>query len=91
MTNVPRAGIRRTSLFRPSLLVTPNIRYGLQDRVTQRVFPLIQPFFPARYHSVRVEDLARAMRINAERPGTPGVEILHYPEFVRLLGPIGYS
>ena len=88
---VESAMIRRTSLFRPSLLVTPNIRYGLQDRVTQRVFPLIQPFFPARYHAIRVEDLARAMRINAERPGPPGVEILHYPEFVRLLGPIGYS
>ncbi len=88
---VESAGIHRTSLFRPSLLVTPNIRYGLQDRVTQRVFPLIQPLLPARYHAIRVEDLARAMRINAERPGTPGVEILHYPQFVRLLGPIGYS
>jgi len=78
-------GIARTSLFRPSLLVTPAIRYGLQDRLTQRLFPLVAPLLPDRYHHVRVEDLARAMRVNAERPGAPGVEVLEYPDFVRLL------
>jgi len=86
---VAQAGIARTSLFRPSLLVTPDIRYGLQDRVTQSLFPLVQWMFPARYHSVRVEDLGRAMRLNAERSGAAGVEVLQYPEFVRLLQSAG--
>ncbi len=82
---VTSAGIWRTSIFRPSLLVTREIRYGLQDRVTQAVFPLVAPFLPQALRQIRVEDLGRAMRINAERAGRPGVEILHYPEFAELL------
>jgi uncharacterized protein YbjT (DUF2867 family) len=82
---VAAAGIPRTSLFRPSLLVTPEIRYGLQDRVTQALFPLIAPILPSRYHHIRIEDLGRAMRVNAERPGAPGTEILEYGEFIQLL------
>jgi uncharacterized protein YbjT (DUF2867 family) len=78
-------GIARTSLFRPSLLVTRELRYGLQDRLTQRLFPLIAPLLPNRYHQVRVEDLARAMRVNAERAGPHGVEVLEYPDVIRLL------
>ena len=79
-----RSGIPRVSLFRPSLLVTREIRYGLQDRVTQALFPLVAPLLPARYHQIRVEDLAHAMRVNAERPAGAGVTVLEYPDFVRL-------
>ena len=79
------AGIRRTSLFRPSVLVTRELRYGLQDRLTQFITPLVTPLLPKRFHQIRVEDLGRAMRLNAERPGSPGVEILYYPEFEALL------
>ena len=82
------AGIARTSLFRPSLLVTRQIRYGMQDLLTQRLFPLVAPLLPKRYHGIRVEDLARAMRVNAERPGRPGVEVLEYPDFMALLGAV---
>lgn len=79
------AGIERVSLFRPSLLVTEQIRYGLQDRLSQTFVPLFAPLLPARYHQIRVEDLARAMRLNAERGGAVGTEILTYPDFRRLL------
>jgi uncharacterized protein YbjT (DUF2867 family) len=79
------AGIPRTSLFRPSLLVTPNARYGLQDRVTQALFPIVSPLLPSRFSEIRVQDLARAMRMNAEGPGGPGVEVLHYSECMRFL------
>jgi uncharacterized protein YbjT (DUF2867 family) len=79
-----RSGIARVSLFRPSLLVTREIRYGLQDRVTQALFPLIARLLPARYHQIRVEDLARAMRVNAERQAGAGVEVLEYPDFTRV-------
>ena len=82
---VSAAGIARTSLFRPSLLVTRDIRYGLQDRLTQSLFPLIAPILPSRYHQIRVEELGRAMRVNAEHPGPPGTEILEYREFIQLL------
>jgi uncharacterized protein YbjT (DUF2867 family) len=78
-------GFARTSLFRPSLLVTRNIRYGLQDRVTQLGFPLISWALPRRLHQIRVEDLGRAMRINAERPAPDGIEVVYYPDCVRIL------
>ena len=81
------AGIARTSLFRPSLLVTHDIRYGLQDRLTQALFPIVAPLVPSLYHQIRVEDLGRAMRMNTERPGAPGVEVLHYPDFMALVDP----
>jgi len=83
---VAAAGIRRTSLFRPSLLVTKEIRYGLQDRLTQSLFPLFSPVLPARYHEISVEDLGRAMQRNAEGDGHDGVEVLEYPDFLRLVG-----
>ncbi|MEA2571630.1 MAG: hypothetical protein QOI24_3631 [Acidobacteriota bacterium] len=82
---VVAAGIARTSLFRPSLLVTKEIRYGLQDRLTQALFPPISHLLPARFHPIAVEDLGRAMRINAERDAPDGVEILQYPQFAALL------
>jgi uncharacterized protein YbjT (DUF2867 family) len=82
---VVAAGISRTSLFRPSLLVTKEIRYGLQDRLTQALFPPISRVLPARFHPITVENLGRAMRINAERDGADGVEIVHYPEMAALL------
>jgi uncharacterized protein YbjT (DUF2867 family) len=82
---VAAAWIDRTSLFRPSVLLTREIRYGLQDRVTQALFPAVQLLLPQRYHGIRVEDLARAMRLNAERAGVPGVEVLTYSEMRRLL------
>lgn len=76
----------RTSIFRPSLLVTKELRYGLQDRVTQAVFPRISRFMPSRYREITVEALARAMRVNAERDAPPGVEVLEHDDFVRLAG-----
>jgi len=78
---VRAAGIARTSLFRPSLLVTKEIRYGLQDRLTQAIFPVVAPVLPARFHQITVEDLGRAMCRNAERDAPDGVEFLYYPDF----------
>jgi uncharacterized protein YbjT (DUF2867 family) len=82
---VIEAGVPRTSIFRPSLLVTKEIRYGLQDRVTQAVFPLMSPILPRRFHQITVEDLGRAMQVNAEASGPAGVEYLYYPDFRALL------
>ena len=75
----------RVSLFRPSLLVTPEIRYGLQDRVSQFVFPKISRFLPSRYREITVAELGRAMRINAERRTSAPVQVLHHDDFRALL------
>jgi len=82
---VRAAGIPHTSFFRPSLLVTREIRYGLQDRLTQSIFPVVSPLLPARFHQIRVEELARATRIHAERRDREGPEVLQYPQFQALL------
>lgn len=82
---VAAPGFESVRLFRPSLLVTPQIRYGLQDRLSQALVPLFAPLMPARFHQIRVEDLARAMRIDAERGAPPGTAVLMYLEFQRLL------
>jgi uncharacterized protein YbjT (DUF2867 family) len=82
---VIEAGIACTSLFRPSLLVTKEVRYGLQDRLTQTLFPLVAPLLPRRFHQITVEALGRAMRLNAEVPGPAGVEYLYYPDCMTLL------
>lgn len=77
-------GFERTSFLRPSLLVTAEIRYGLQDRLTQAVFPRVSWLLPDRFREIRVEDLALAMRLNAERPATARVETLEHHDFVTL-------
>lgn len=82
------AEFARVSLFRPSLLVTRQIRYGAQDWIAQTVFPPLSWALPRRFHQIAVEELGRAMCLNAEREGT-GVEVLHYPEFRALLRPAG--
>jgi uncharacterized protein YbjT (DUF2867 family) len=82
---VARAAIQRTSLFRPSVLRTRRIRYGLQDRLTQALFPPLSVCLPARFRAVHIEELGRAMRINAEIAGPTGVETLEYPHFRALL------
>ncbi len=76
---------QRLSLFRPSLLVTSQVRYGFPDWLMQRVVPRVSWLFPSRYREIRVEDLARAMRLNAERQVRAPVEILHYEEMRTLL------
>jgi uncharacterized protein YbjT (DUF2867 family) len=82
---VADAAIARTSLFRPSVLRTRRIRYGMQDRLTQALFPAVSLCLPSRYRAVRIEDLGRALRVNAERQGAPGVETLEYPQFQELI------
>lgn len=83
---IAESGIARVSIFRPSLLMTREARYGLQDRLLQTFFPLVSPLMPSRFHQIRVEQVAQAMRVNAEREGPPGRTIFHYREMTALLG-----
>jgi uncharacterized protein YbjT (DUF2867 family) len=79
-------GFPRMSFFRPSLLQTKEIRYGLQDRVTQAMFPALSWMLPRRFHEISVEDLGLAMVRNAEAAPTGAVEVLEYADFRRVLG-----
>lgn len=82
---VAAPGFERVSLFRPSQLMTNEIRYGLQDRVAQWLFPRIATLLPRKYRGVHVQTLARAMRLNAERTTHTGVEVLHWDDFRTLV------
>jgi len=85
---VTALGFERTSLFRPSMLLTPQNRYGAQQAVVLAVWPRIDWIFAGplrRYRGVRVEDLGRAMAMNAARDAPPGVEVLEWDGFQRIL------
>jgi uncharacterized protein YbjT (DUF2867 family) len=79
-------GFPRLSLFRPGLLKTKSVRYGLPDRFNQTLFPLISWALPRDWHEIAVEDLGRAMRLDAEDPARrDGASILQYSDFMRLI------
>jgi uncharacterized protein YbjT (DUF2867 family) len=80
-------GFSRASFFRPSMIMTPANRYGLTQAITLMAYPWLDPFLlgPLRpYRSIKVEDLGKAMAVNAERPGS-GVEILDWSGFRAVL------
>jgi hypothetical protein len=77
-------GFDRTSLFRPSLLVTKEKRYGWTGSFVQTLFPKVSWMLEDKYHEIPIEDLGKSMRINAENQGK-GKEILHWSEFVKLV------
>jgi len=73
-------------LFRPSLLVTDEERYGIGQSILQSFFPKISWVLPSNYHEIHVNDLARAMLCHAERKlclGQHSDDILHYQDFMR--------
>src|SRR5262249_20583339 len=85
-------GFKRTSLYRPSVLMTPKNRYGLTDVMNQKIVPLFTWMLPSKYHEVKVEDLGKAIAKNAElhvdkydEQQQPVVEYLHYTDFMDIL------
>lgn len=80
-------GFTRTSFFRPSMIMTPTNRYGLTQGITLALFPILDHLLigPSNaYRSIKVEELGRAMALNAEQSGA-GIEILQWSGFQALL------
>lgn len=87
---VKALGFERTSLFRPSMLLTPGNRYGATQAVFLAVWPRLHWMFAGplrRFRGIRVEDLGRAMVLNAEFDGPVGIEIFEWDGFQRMLYP----
>ena len=85
---VASLGFARTSLFRPSMLITPQNRYGATQAVVLAAWPKLDWMFAGplrRFRGVRVEDLGRAMATNAARDAPDGIEILEWDGFQRIL------
>ena len=85
---VKALGFERTSLFRPSLLITPQNRYGAGQGAFLAVWPKLHWLLAGplrRYRGIRVEDLGSAMAMNAARDAPAGVEIYEWDGFQRIL------
>lgn len=81
-------GFERLSLFHPSMILTPENRYGIQQAFTLTVWPLLKPLLAGplrKFRGIEVERLGRAMALNLEAPQS-GREVLEWDQFVRLSG-----
>ncbi|WAS96830.1 NAD(P)H-binding protein [Nannocystis punicea] len=79
-------GFSRTSLFHPSMLLTPQNRYGTGQAILLAVWPKLDLLLAGplrRFRGITVADLGRAMARDAERDD-PGVHVLHWDEFSAL-------
>lgn len=74
----------RAAIFRPSILITADNRYGALDVFNRKVFPLLSWALPRRWHEVSVDALGRAMVRHSQVASAP-FEVLHWPEFRRFL------
>jgi uncharacterized protein YbjT (DUF2867 family) len=84
---VRKEGFPRASFFRPSMIMTPANRYGLVQALFLAGYPCLDPFLlgPLRpFRSVKVEDLGKAMAVNAEHARS-GAEILDWSKFRTVL------
>lgn len=74
------ARIPDTCLYRPSLLRTDELRYGLTDRINQTLWPALAPLLPLRLRPIHVLQLGAAMVRRSLMPRTPGRHVLHVPD-----------
>jgi uncharacterized protein YbjT (DUF2867 family) len=77
----------RLSLFQPSMILTPNNRYGLLQAITLRTWPLLRPLLPSRYRGIPVHVLGTSIARNVWSPATGNVETLWWDDFHRLATP----
>ncbi len=76
----------RLSLFQPSMIITPENRYGLSQAVLLTAMPMFDPLLvgPMRkFRSILVEQLGAAIAVNVFN-ARQGVETLHWDEFAAL-------
>jgi uncharacterized protein YbjT (DUF2867 family) len=82
---------QRTSFFQPSMLLTPENRYGVTQALTLAVWPKIGWALVGglrRYRGITVEDLGRAIALNAARSGE-GVATYTWDDFQAILRAAG--
>jgi uncharacterized protein YbjT (DUF2867 family) len=81
-------GFRRTSLFQPSMLLTPSNRYGTMQALLLAVWPRIDWMFVGtvlkKYRGIGVDELGLAMARDAERDEPVGVARYTWVDFKRL-------
>lgn len=79
-------GFERFSVFQPSMILTPQNRYGFSQAVMLAIWPLLSPLLIGglkKYRGIRVEDLGRAIAQNITRDAK-GLEVFHWSEIKAL-------
>lgn len=77
-------GFNRLSLFHPSMILTPENRYGISQGITLLVWPLLKPFLigPLRkLRGVQVAQLGASIAKNVCLPTSNSVEVLEWDDF----------
>ncbi len=78
----------RLSLFQPSMILTPQNRYGVLQGLTLAVWPHLKPALAGplrKYRGIAVAQLGQAMANNLFTPGS-GTAYLQWDDFKRLAG-----
>jgi len=76
----------RLSIFKPSMIMTPNNRYGFTQAIALAIWPVIDHLLIGglrKYRGIKVADLGGAMARNIFR-GRAGEEFLVFDDFQRL-------
>ncbi|WP_461475883.1 NAD(P)H-binding protein [Pararhodobacter aggregans] len=79
-------GFARLALFHPSMILTPENRYGPMQGVLLALWPRLNPLLAGplrKYRGIRVEDLGRAMAVDAVQGGS-GEAVLEWDDFQTL-------
>jgi uncharacterized protein YbjT (DUF2867 family) len=79
-------GFERFSIFQPSMILTPQNRYGLSQGLMLALWPWLSRLLQGdwqKYRGVRVEALGAAIANNLTT-SAKGFEILHWPEISKL-------
>ena len=77
----------RLRLFRPSMILTPTNRYDWTQGVLLRIWPLLNPFLLgplAKARGIHVEELGKAIALDAVTDDEPGEKILYWADFKAL-------
>ncbi len=73
----------RLSIFQPSMILTPQNRYGINQGILLKIWPIISPLFLGpikKYRGIRVEQLGQAIALNI-LPKKQGFEMLTWSDF----------
>jgi len=81
-----KLNFERLSIFQPSMILTPNNRYGIMQGITLTVWPWLSPILMGslkKFRGVKVEILGKSMALNLSEPNQ-GLEYLYWSDFMRI-------
>lgn len=77
----------RLSIFQPSLIITPNNRYGFSQGIMLKIAPFLNTILIGslkKYRGIKIEYLGKAMAFNI-LTHKEGTELLNWQDFIEIL------